>query len=169
MNSLLLSVSLLLAQPELRLTGKGVDYHGSARLCTVESYVDAKFYCATPVELADADVAKRVRIVMLRWVPSGAMATAMHDMTRSNFAAPQFKDELARMAAFIRSAKWVRGTEFVFVHVPGKGLVLESGDRVLRIDSVAFSKAFWHNYFGHNNCGETLKEALSANIKKEKS
>src|SRR5262249_46064588 len=79
----------------MKLTGAAMRRKTIFNVYTIGSYIQTDAQVRTPEELASADVAKQLHLVMERTVSGKDMATAFHDAIRANYST-EFKDELEK-------------------------------------------------------------------------
>src|SRR5687768_7094027 len=149
----------------MALTGTAVRTKRIFKVYNINSYLEEACPIRTPEELANADVAKQLNLIMLRNVEGPEMADAFLTAIRANYAAPAFDAELAKLTGLMRARAPRKGDAIWLTHVPGKGFQYQVvGEESHLIPSVDFSKAVWNIYFGKNNLGENIKRGLTARL-----
>ena len=149
----------------MALTGSAVRTKRIFRVYNINSYLDESHAVRTPEELANADVAKQLNLVMLRNVEGSEMADAFLTAIRANYPAPAFEAELTKLTGLMRARAPKKGDAIWLTHVPGTGFQYQVvGENAHLIPNVDFSRAVWNIYFGKNNLGEQIKRGLTARL-----
>jgi hypothetical protein len=149
----------------LELTGVGLREKAWFNVYAIASYVAKDASAKTATQLAQADVAKQLRLVMERDVDGEDMAEAFRDALRANHP-KGFDQELKAFEAYFDGKEAKEGKRIVFDHVPGKGLRFRvQGHDALEIEGVPFARAVWDIYFGKKPAVDELKKTLSARLK----
>src|SRR5262245_8859767 len=150
----------------MKLTGAAMRRKAIFNVYTIGSYIQADAQVRTPEDLASADVAKQLHLVMERTVSGKDMATAFHDAIRANYPT-EFKDELEKFTTLMQAQTADKGDHVWITHIPGVGIHVNLvGKKAETIKNVAFSKAVWDIYLGGKNVGEPVKKGLSARLDK---
>jgi hypothetical protein len=132
---------------------------------TVGSYVQQGAKVKTAEELAAADCAKRLHLVMERTVDGKDLAEAFRAAIRLNYPEPAFDDEVATLVQFIRNTSAQKGDHILMTHVPGVGLHFSvAGKADFLIKNVRFARAVWDIYLGPKNLGENIKKGLVSRL-----
>jgi hypothetical protein len=150
---------------KLVLSGTALRQKLFVNVYAVGSYVQAGVAVRSAEELAAADCAKRLHLVMERTVEGKDMAGAFRAAIRMNYAEPAFADEVTKLMQFLRTDTARKGDQIFLTHVPGVGLHCSlAGKAEFLIKNVAFSRAVWDIYLGKNNLGEAIKKGLVSRL-----
>ncbi len=152
-------------QVKLMLTGSAVRTKSIFKIYTVDSYVEQSIKVRDARDMIETDEPKQLHLVMLRNITGPDMASAFEYQLRSNYPEPAFMEEVKTVANLLRGQTARKGEEIWFTHVPKVGFQCKSsGGMVHLVRNVEFSKAVWANYFGKNNVGENVKQALLSRL-----
>lgn len=150
---------------KLSLTGTAMRSKLIVNVYAVGSYVQQGVPARTGEELAAADVAKRLHLVMERTVDGKDMAEAFRAAVRASHPEPEFNEEVTGLVQYMRSSTARKGDHIYLTHVPGIGLQINvAGKADFLIRNVAFSKAVWEIYLGKRNVGEAIKKGLTSRL-----
>jgi len=145
----------------LDLTGAAVRKKGIFSVYWVGSYLEQGAKVGSAEDLAAADKAKQLHLIMLRRVSGPEMAAAFVSLLRQNHPAPKFAEESAKLAQLLQNSTAQRGDQIWLTHIPKVGLFCRrAGQEGFLIANVEFSKAVWENYLGRYNVGESVKRGL---------
>ncbi|MCI0465123.1 MAG: chalcone isomerase family protein [Gemmataceae bacterium] len=150
---------------KLVLTGVAMRKKVIINVYAIGSYVRTGAAVQTAEELAMADTAKQLHLVMEREVDSKDMAAAFQEAVRRNYPAPEFAHELNTLAEFIQATTVKKGDHVWLTHLPGVGLhVRLAGKTEILIKNVRFANAVWEIYLGKNNLGPAIKQGLTSRL-----
>jgi hypothetical protein len=149
---------------ELRITGAGMRTKAFFNVYAIASYVAPECKAKTPEEVAAADCAKRLHLVMEREVSGKDMASYIRAGIEANY--PQkFDGELKAMEEKFAKANLKPGTHIVLTYTPGGGLMALVGEKEgFAVESKAFAQAVWEIYFGKKPIAAKLKKQLAARL-----
>lgn len=152
-------------QYSMALTGTALRKKLFFSVYAIGSYAQEGVVIHSPEELASLDCAKHLHLVMERDVSGADIAEAFSNSVRANYAAPAFGTQLQTLREYIGAQGVRRGDQIWLTHIPGVGLQVQVVGRVpLVITDVAFARAIWEIYLGHNNLGEPIKQGLVSRI-----
>jgi hypothetical protein len=150
---------------KMTLTGTALRSKFLLNLYSIGSYVQEGASVHSAEELAAADCAKRLHLVMERTVDGKDLAEAFRAAIRLNHAEPAFNDEVNTLMQFMRSTSVRKGDQILLTHVPGIGLHCSmAGKAEHLIKNIAFARAVWEIYLGKNNLGESIKKGLVSRL-----
>lgn len=150
---------------KMTLTGTAMRTKLIVNVYAIGSYVVKGSSIKTAEELINADVAKRLHLVMERSIDGKDLAEAFRAAIRMNYSEPTFNDEVAAMTQYMRSSTARTGDHIYLTHVPGIGLRIDvAGKADFLIKNVAFSKAVWEIYLGKKNLGDSIKKGLTSRL-----
>lgn len=134
-------------------------------LYAIASYLQEGKTYATAEELAAADCAKRLHLIMEHDVSGDVMADALKQSIRKNYPRPLFAAEIDSMTAFIQKLDVNKGDHIWLTHVPTVGMHINFvGKADLLIKNARFSQPVWDIYLGKNNLGATIKKDLVSRL-----
>ncbi|MBM4073388.1 MAG: hypothetical protein FJ271_31365 [Planctomycetes bacterium] len=149
----------------MTLTGSAVRKKLFFQVYSIASYVEKGVSIRTAEQLAAANVPKQLHLIMLRNVSGPDMADAFESITRKNYPAPVFADEIKTFSNLLRSRTASSGDHFFLTHIPKVGLeVKHLGKETVVIRNPQFSQAVWDNYLGRTNVGEDVKRGLISKL-----
>lgn len=150
---------------KLGLTGTAMRTKVILNVYAVGSYVQEGVSVRTPEELAAADCAKRLHLVMERTIDGKDLAEAFRSAVRMNYGEPVFTEEVTMLVQYMRSTSVRKGEHIFLTHVPGIGLHCSvAGKADFFIKNVRFSQAVWEIYLGKKNLGEHIKKGLTSRL-----
>jgi len=149
---------------QLARTGSAVRHRGRIKLYAIASYLKQGVKVGSAQELIAADGPKQLHLVMLRFIPAGAMAQAFQSALRQNHPAPAFADELKTVMDLFQKASLDRGQHVRLTHIPKVGLRCEREGGEVLIRNVEFSRAIWEIYLGKTNVEEAVKRGLLSDL-----
>lgn len=162
------------AKVEATVAGKAVtlDATGTAmrtrftfNVYAVASYVQPGSGVKSAEELAAADCAKRLHLIMERTVDGTDMAEAFRSAIRAAHPDPAFSDEIGQLVQYMKSSSARKGDHLMLTHVPGIGLQINvAGKAEFLIKNVEFSKAVWGIYLGKKCIGDAIKRGLVSRL-----
>lgn len=149
----------------MALTGSAVRKKLIFQVYAIGSYVEKGVNIRSAEQLAAADVPKQLHLIMLRNVSGPDMAEAFETITRKNYPAPMFAEEIKSFSNLLRARAATTGDHFFLTHIPKVGLeVKHLGKETVVIRNPQFSQAVWDNYLGKNNAGEDVKRGLLSKL-----
>ncbi len=149
----------------LVLTGAAMRQKLVFSVYAVGSYVQAGAAVRSAEELAAADVAKQLQLVMQRDVAGRDMAEAFRSAIRANHPEPAFDAEVEALVRMLRDGTARKGDRIVLTHAPGVGLEIAiSGKEGFVIKHPDFGKAVWDIYLGAYNVGDAVKKGLVSRL-----
>lgn len=149
----------------MRLTGVALRTKLLFNVYALGSYVAQDANPRNAEELAAADVAKRLHLVMERDVASKDMAQAIRQGILANYPESAFPTELKLVEDYLRANPIRKSMNFHLTHVPGVGLLVSAGDKqALEIRNPKFSTAVWQIYLGRKNLGDHIKRGLVSRL-----
>lgn len=149
----------------MALTGSAVRKKLVFQVYRIGSYVEKGRTIRSAEELAAADVPKQLHLIMLRNVSGPDLAEAFETITRQNYPAPAFADEVKTFTNLLRSRSASTGDHYFLTHIPQVGLeVKHLGKETVVIRNPQFSQVVWDNYFGRRNVGDDVKRGLTAKL-----
>jgi hypothetical protein len=130
----------------------------------IASYVELAVNVHGAEHLIALDCPKQLRLVMERDVEGKDMAEAFKAAIRLNHDEPEFAGEIGTFTgAMANGVK--KGDHILLTHVPKVGLRCSvAGKPEIMIHNPAFARAVWEIYFGQNNLGVAIKEALLSRL-----
>ena len=149
----------------LTVTGTALRAKRGVHAYAIAGYVQKGADVHSAEELAQADIPKRLHLVMERAVDGKGLAQAFRAAVRLNHAEPAFEAEIKSLEHYMRNMSARKGEHLMMTHLPGIGLhirVVGKVDFVIR--SVGFSRAIWDIYLGEKNLGEPLKKGLTSRL-----
>jgi hypothetical protein len=150
---------------KLTLTGTAVRTKLIVNVYALASYVQPGTGIKSGEALADADVAKRLHLIMERTVDGKDMGEALRVAIRASHPEPEFNEEMTSLVQYMRSSTARKGDHIYLTHVPGIGLQINvAGKADFLIKNVAFSKAVWEIYLGKKNIGDAIKKGLTSRL-----
>jgi hypothetical protein len=150
---------------KLVLTGTAMRKKYLFSVYAIAGYLQEGVRVRSGEELAAADCAKQMHLVMERNVDGKDMAEAFHAAIRMNYAAPAFDNELRGLMEYMKANPVRKGDHVFLTHIPGRGLhVVVVGKAEMMIENVAFARAVWEIYLGRNNLGDAIKKGLTARL-----
>lgn len=149
----------------LSLTGASQRKKAWFKVYTIGSYVDPAAGAKTAAQLAQADCAKKMHLVMERNVDGKTMGEAFIEGIELNYPDSKFADEKRQLLTFMKGKDLRTGDQVWLTHVPGQGFLCElPGNQQVMIKSVPFAVAIWEIYLGDRNIGDAIKSALTSRI-----
>lgn len=149
----------------MALTGSAVRKKLFFQVYAIGSYVEKGASIRSAEQLAAADVPKQLHLIMLRNVSGPDMAEAFEAITRKNYPAPMFAEEIKAFSNLLRARTASTGDHFFLTHIPKVGLeVKHLGKEAVVIRNPQFSQAVWDNYLGKTNVGEDVKRGLISKL-----
>jgi selenophosphate synthase len=150
---------------KLALTGTAMRTKLIVNVYALGSYVQQGAAVKSAEQLADADVAKRLHLIMERSVDGKDLAEAFRSALRASHPEPEFNEEVTSLVQYMRATTAKKGENIYLTHVPGIGLQINVGGKAdFLIRNVAFSKAVWGIYLGKKNIGEAIKKGLTSRL-----
>ena len=150
---------------QMKLTGTALRAKRGVHAYAIAGYVSGEADVHSAEELARADVAKRLHLVMERAVDGKSLAQAFRSAVRLNHAEPAFEAEIKSLEHYMRNMSARKGEHLMMTHLPGIGLHIRVAGKVdFVIRSVGFSRAIWDIYLGEKNLGESLKKGLTSRL-----
>ena len=150
---------------QMKLTGTALRAKRGVHAYAIAGYVSSEAEVHSAEELARADVAKRLHLVMERPVDGKSLAQAFRSAVRLNHAEPAFEAEIKSLEHYMRNMSARKGEHLMMTHLPGIGLHIRVAGKVdFVIRSVGFSRAIWDIYLGEKNLGESLKKGLTSRL-----
>lgn len=147
------------------LTGTAMRTKLIVNVYALGSYVQHGSAVKTAEALADADLAKRLHLIMERTVDGKDMAEAFRSAIRASHPEPEFNEEVTSLVQYMRSTTAKKGDNIYLTHVPGIGLQINVGGKAdFLIKNVTFSKAVWEIYLGKKNISEAIKKGLTSRL-----
>jgi hypothetical protein len=152
-------------QYKMQLTGTALRTKAIFSVYTVGSYVQEGQRFRSAEELAAADRAKQLHIVMERDVNGPDMADAFRRAIRANYPEPAFSNEVGVLTERMKGFSLQKGDHVWLTHVPGVGIHCNLvGKTDYWIKNVAFARAVWEIYLGKNNIGDDIKRGLTSRL-----
>jgi hypothetical protein len=149
----------------LILTGVALRQKLFVNVYAIASYLQEGVTVKTAEELAAADTARQLHLVMERTVGGTDMADAFRTAIRQNYPEPAFNDEVNLLIEKLRGDTAYKGDHIYLTHLPGVGLQVKVAGRAdFVIRNPEFSHAVWDIYLGHNNIGEGIKRGLTSRL-----
>lgn len=150
---------------KMALTGTAMRTKIIINVYAIGSYVQEGVSVRTAEDLAAANCAKRLSLVMERDVTGESLSDAFRAAIRMNYAEPTYRDEVEALVKFVRSTSMRKGEEILLTHVPGVGLHCNvAGKADFTVRNPAFSKAVWDIYLGQRNLGDAIKRGLTSRL-----
>ena len=150
---------------QLTLTGTALRAKRGVHAYAIAGYVLKGADVHSAAELAQADVPKRLHLVMERPVDGKNLAEAFRSAIRLNHAEPTFNAEIKSLEHYMRNMSARKGDHLTMTHMPGIGLHIRVAGKVdFVIRSASFSRAIWDIYLGEKNLGESLKKGLASRL-----
>jgi hypothetical protein len=150
---------------KMNLTGTALRTRLLFNVYAIGSYVQQGARVGSAEELAAADCAKRLHLVMERTVDGKDLAEAFRAAIRLNYPEPAFNDEVNTLVQFMRSTSVRQGDHIVLTHVPSIGLHCSvAGKADFLIKNVRFARAVWDIYLGQKNIDEQIKKGLVSRL-----
>lgn len=151
---------------ELVLTGAAMRQKYFVNVYAIASYVQPGTAIRTAEELARADVAKQLILVMQRDVSGRDVAESFRAAIRANYPEPALNAEVDSLVKMLREGTARRGEQIMLTHVPGIGLQVNApGKEPFVIKNPEFGKAVWDIYLGYYNVGDAVKNGLVSRLK----
>jgi hypothetical protein len=150
---------------KMRLTGVALRTKVIVNVYAIASYLQHDVKVGSAEELAAADCAKRLHLVMERTVDGKDLAEAFRAAIWLNHPEPAFTDEVTTLVQFMRGTSVRKGDHILLTHVPGIGLHCSmAGKADFLIKNVHFARAVWDIYLGKKNVGEHIKKGLVSRL-----
>jgi hypothetical protein len=150
---------------KLALTGTAMRTKLIVNVYAIGSYVEEGAKVRTAEDLATADCAKRLHLVMQRTVDGKDIALAFSSAVRMNYSEPAFNDEIQMLKQYLQNTTVEKGDQIYLTHVPGVGLECNlAGKTTLTIKNPRFSQAVWEIYLGKHNLGDSIKRGLTSRL-----
>jgi hypothetical protein len=150
---------------KLALTGTAMRTKLIVNVYAIGSYVQDGVKVQTAEDLATADCAKRLHLVMERTVDGKDIAEAFSSAIRMNYSEPAFNDEIQMLKQYLQNTTVEKGDRIYLTHVPGVGLECSlAGKTSLTIKNPRFSQAVWEIYLGKHNLGDKIKRGLTSRL-----
>lgn len=158
------SVSIPVGQQAvtLKLTGVGLRTKLFLNVYAVGSYLQDGAAVKTADDLARADAARMLYLVMERTVGSADFIDAFKTAVGKTYPADQFAAEFAQLSAAVGDKAAQKGDHVSLLYVPGTGLRVQIVGKVdVTIKSPAFAQALWEVYLGPKPIDDDLKKGLT--------
>lgn len=147
------------------LTGTALREYLFVNVYSIGSYVQQGSAVKSAEELARADIAKELHLVMERAVSGADMAAAVEKSIVANHAPAQFARDLRRFLDFLASNSVAKGDRVRIAHVPGVGVDVQiQGKQSIAVSNPLLSRAIWDIYFGRYNLGAKIKSGLVSRL-----
>jgi hypothetical protein len=159
------SVSIPVGQKAvtLKLTGVGMRTKVVFNVYAIGSYLQDGAAVKTADDLARADAARMLYLVMERTVGSADFLDAFKTAVGRTYPADKFAAEFAQLAAAVGDKAAQRGDHVSLLYVPGTGLRVQIVGKVdVTIKSPAFAQALWEVYLGPKPIDDDLKKGLTS-------
>lgn len=149
----------------LKLTGAALRKKAVFNVYAIASYVDEDATPGNADELANANVAKALQLVMEREVPSRDMHESIQANIKANYPNEPFQREFKQLSSYLDANPPKKADSIWITHVPDTGVSIQIGrSRPTLIEGQKFSRAIWEIYFGRTNLGPTMKAPLSSRL-----
>ncbi|MBI4563263.1 MAG: chalcone isomerase family protein [Planctomycetes bacterium] len=133
----------------------------SVKVYAVGSYVREGARFESPQELAEADIPKKLLLVMERELGGASIVQAFEEALSANYPQDAFPREFKAFHEYFADRSVAKGDCIQIRHLPKQGLEIRiPGENPLTIENVKFSQALWEIYFGKNCLSEELKVKL---------
>lgn len=148
----------------LQLTGVGLRTKLFFNVYTVGSYLQQGSDARTAADLAKAETARMLYLVMERTVESEDFISAFK--TAINQSHPdRFTAEFNQLATAIGSTAAKKGDHVSLLYAPGSGLRIQIvGKADVTIQNPAFAQALWEVYLGPKPIDDDLKKGLVSRL-----
>ena len=155
-------------QVTLDLTGAALRRVVFWNVYAMASYVEKGARATNAEELARADVAKQLYLLLERDVTGPQMADAIKKSIIANHPEKEFPEDLERLMAFIRERSIAQGDRVCITHIPAVGLAIKifhrETVRTVTIRNTKLARAIWDIYFGKNCLSEEIKKDLISRL-----
>jgi hypothetical protein len=159
------SVSIPVGQQAvtLKLTGVGLRTKLFLNVYAVGSYLQDGAAVKTADELARADAARMLYLVMERTVGSADFIDAFQTAVGKTYPADKFAAEFAQLSAAVGDKSAQKGDHVSLLYVPATGLRVQIVGKVdVTIKNPAFAQALWEVYLGSKPIDDDLKKGLTS-------
>jgi hypothetical protein len=147
----------------LKLTGVGLRTKVVFNVYAVGSYLQDGAAVRTAEELARADAARMLYLVMERTVSSADFLDAFKTAVGKTYPADRFAAEFAQLAAAVGDKAAQKGDHVSLLYVPGTGVRVQIVGKVdATIKNPAFAQALWEVYLGPKPIDDDLKKGLTS-------
>lgn len=154
-------------QVDMVVTGTALREKFFVNVYAIASYVQKGSEIKNAEALAQADVPKRLHLILERDLAGEKMAEAVNESITANYSPAEFEAELKTLLDFIKADAIAKGDHVRLTHIPGKGLdceILGKNSRAIRIENMKLSRAVWDIYFGKRNIGVAIKRNLASRL-----
>jgi hypothetical protein len=150
---------------KMDLTGTALRKRVVFKVYTIGSYVECGAGLRSAEELAGADVAKQLHLVMERDVEGKELADAVEKAIHKGRGDDAFADELKSLRDTMKALELKKGDNIRLTNVPKKGISCDvAGKKQILIENSDFSKAVWEIYLGKKNIDDDIKKALVSRL-----
>ncbi|QDU62202.1 Chalcone-flavanone isomerase [Planctomycetes bacterium Pan216] len=116
-------------------------------------------------DLVDADIPKRLLLVMDRKVSSSQMASSVRGSLERQPGARKLQKDIDKLIEFLRTRSIDRGDEIWLIHTPGVGFTCRFNDEAsMEIPDPEFSQLVWNSYFGPAKVSDDLCSGLTSRL-----
>jgi hypothetical protein len=149
----------------LKLTGVGLRSKIGISVYAVGSYLQDGVAARTPEELAKADAARMLHLVMERTVEPADFIEAFKSAVGKTYPADKFADEFAQLTKAVGNTAAKKGDHVILLSAPGAGVRIQIVGKVdVTVKNPAFAQALWEVYLGPKPIDEGLKKGLAGRL-----
>jgi hypothetical protein len=145
----------------LRLTGAGMRTKLIFNVYAIGSYLQDTSTARTPEDVARAETARALYLVMERTVESADFIDAFKTAVGKTYPVEKFAAEFNQLTTAIGSRAAQKGDHVTLFYMPGAGLRIQIVGKVdVTIQNPAFAQALWEVFLGPKPIDEDLKKSL---------